>query len=807
MTHRYGKVGATGVKTVIYSEERDLNPVGDDCEKEKQYLIKWKNWSHIHNTWESRQTLYEQKANNIKRIELYEKKEEEIRRWKELASIEDTEYFECQLEMMMELQDQYTQVERIVCERAITGDRFRDKSDDSDQPYSSKFEYFIKWCNLSYSACSWEDSNLIKRMFPLAVDLFQKRKHLALPSFKEVKMCHARAQFRKIVEQPEFIAQENSSLRLRDYQLDGLNWLTHAWVKRHGCILADEMGLGKTIQTISLLNVLLKVYNVAGPYLLVVPLSTIMTWQKEFATWAPEMNVLVYLGDQKSRETIRNYEWQHASSRKWKFNALITTYELLWKDKHELGTVQWAVLAVDEAHRLKNDDCQLYKILSSFSTDHRLLITGTPLQNSLRELWSLLHFIMPVKFDDWSEFEEKYSDDSNFFALHRKLEPFLLRRVKKDVEKSLPSKTEQILRVAMTSKQKQYYKWILTKNYEALSKGVKGSITGFINIVMELKKCCNHPYLVRQPDEGMSRESLEAFIKSSGKLILLDKLLLRLREGGHRVLIFSQMVMMLDILAEYLQRRRFAFQRLDGSIKSEQRRQAMEHFNAEGSNDFCFLLSTRAGGLGVNLATADTVIIFDSDWNPQNDLQAQARAHRIGQKKQVSVYRLVTKGSVEEDILERAKKKMVLDHLVIQSMDTTGRAVLSNKQRKDNNPFNKDELSAILKFGAEDLFKEEDEDDDVELDDILRRAETHTTEDHSSGADGLLSQFKVVNFDNLEHEEIERNWDSIIPESQRKKFREEEREKEIRKLHLGPRFVFVIKKILFLGNIENNFLF
>ena len=218
-------------------------------------------------------------------------------------------------------------------------------------------------------------------------------------------------------------------------------------------------------------------------------------------------------------------------------------------------------------------------------------------------------------------------------------------------------------------------------------------------------------------------------IRGSGKFVLLDKLLVRFRETGHRVLIFSQMVRMLDIISEYLQLRHFPFQRLDGGINGELRRKALEHFNAEGSQDFCFLLSTRAGGLGINLATADTVIIFDSDWNPQNDLQAQARAHRIGQKNQVNIYRLVTKASVEEDIVERAKRKMVLDHLVIQRMDTTGRTVLDKKATSPTNstPFNKDELNAILKFGAEELFKYDEDGEDepaCDIDEILRRAET-----------------------------------------------------------------------------------
>ena len=669
-------------------------------------------------------------------------------------------------------------------------------------------DYLCKWEGLPYSECTLEEGQLVNRKFPQKVEeYYTRQKSQKIPN-KLCRVLKTRPKFVPLKSQPSYIGGPDE-LELRDYQLDGLNWLAHSWTKENGVILADEMGLGKTIQTISFLSYLYNAHQLYGPFLLVVPLSTMASWQKEFEQWAPELNVVVYLGDVNSRSTIRQYEWCHPGNKRLKFNVLLTTYEILLKDKSFLGNVRWAVLGVDEAHRLKNDDSLLYKSLSEFDTNHRLLITGTPLQNSLRELWALLHFIMPQKFSSWEDFEAEHKDADNkgYSKLHKQLEQFLLRRVKKDVEKSLPAKVEQILRVDMTNIQKQFYKWILTKNYKALSKGLKGSLSGFANIVMELKKCCNHATLIRPVDDFSNLEPLQRIIRCSGKLLLLDKLLCRLRETGHRVLIFSQMVRMLDILGDYLTLRRFPYQRLDGSIRGELRKQALDHFNAEGSPDFCFLLSTRAGGLGINLATADTVIIFDSDWNPQNDLQAQARAHRIGQKNQVNIYRLVTKASVEENIIERAKQKMVLDHLVIQRMDTTGRTILKDEtETKSSNstPFNKEELAAILKFGAEELFKESEEGDEepqVDIDEILRRAETREDSLPSAG-DELLSAFKIASFSFNEEETIpiitsspkendeqkrEKDWDEIIPEYERLKVEEEERQKEEMEMFLLPR--------------------
>ncbi|TFK13075.1 proline-rich protein 11 [Platysternon megacephalum] len=813
MDVRVGKKGATGASTTVYETEANGNPSADfDPEKDEgevQYLIKWKSWSYIHSTWESEESLQQQKVKGLKKLENFKKKEDEIKQWLAKVTPEDVEYFSCQQELAAELNKQYQIVERVIAVKTSKSAMGHSEFPAHSRKLSSNEpEYLCKWMGLPYAECSWEDEALIGKKFQHCIDSFNHRNNSKTIPTRDCKVLKQRPRFVALKKQPSYIGGEN--LELRDYQLEGLNWLAHSWCKNNSVILADEMGLGKTIQTISFLSYLFYQHQLYGPFLIVVPLSTLTSWQREFEIWAPEINVVVYIGDMMSRNTIREYEWIHSQTKRLKFNALITTYEILLKDKTVLGSINWAFLGVDEAHRLKNDDSLLYKTLIDFKSNHRLLITGTPLQNSLKELWSLLHFIMPEKFEFWEDFEDDHGRgrENGYQSLHKVLEPFLLRRVKKDVEKSLPAKVEQILRVEMSALQKQYYKWILTRNYKALSKGTRGSTSGFLNIVMELKKCCNHCYLIKPPEENereTGMEMLMSLIRSSGKLILLDKLLTRLRERGNRVLIFSQMVRMLDILAEYLAIKHYPFQRLDGSIKGEIRKQALDHFNAEGSEDFCFLLSTRAGGLGINLASADTVVIFDSDWNPQNDLQAQARAHRIGQKKQVNIYRLVTKGTVEEEIIERAKKKMVLDHLVIQRMDTTGRTVLDNNSgRSNSNPFNKEELTAILKFGAEDLFKEiegeELEPQEMDIDEILRLAETRENEVSSSATDELLSQFKVANFATMEEEETEldersqRDWDDIIPEEQRKKVEEEERQKELEEIYMLPRIRSSTKK-------------
>ncbi|KAL6970393.1 hypothetical protein U1Q18_030093 [Sarracenia purpurea var. burkii] len=363
-----------------------------------------------------------------------------------------------------------------------------------------------------------------------------------------------------------------------------------------------------------------------------------------------------------------------------KFNVLITHYDLIMRDKSFLKKIHWYYMIVDEGHRLKNHECALSRTLVSgtYRIRRRLLLTGTPIQNSLQELWSLLNYLLPTIFNSVENFEEWFNapfadpcdvsltDEEELLIirrLHHVIRPFILRRKKDEVEKYLPGKSQVILKCDMSAWQKLYYQQVTDVGRVGLNTG-SGKSKSLQNLSMQLRKCCNHPYLF--VGEYNMWHKVEIF-RASGKFELLDRLLPKLHRAGHRVLLFSQMTRLMDILEIYLQLHDFQFLRLDGSTKTEERGILLNQFNAPDSPFFMFLLSTRAGGLGLNLQTADTVIIFDSDWNPQMDQQAEDRAHRIGQKKEVRIFVLVSVGSIEEVILERSKQKMGIDAKVIQA--------------------------------------------------------------------------------------------------------------------------------------------
>ncbi|XP_019382590.1 PREDICTED: chromodomain-helicase-DNA-binding protein 4 isoform X1 [Gavialis gangeticus] len=660
--------------------------------------------------------------------------------------------------------------------------------------------YLIKWRDLPYDQASWESEDVDIQDYDLYKQAYWNHRELmrgeeGRPG-KKIKKVKMRKLERppdtptvdptvKYDRQPDYLDVTGGTLH--PYQLEGLNWLRFSWAQGTDTILADEMGLGKTVQTAVFLYSLYKEGHSKGPFLVSAPLSTIINWEREFEMWAPDMYVVTYVGDKDSRAIIRENEFtfednairggKKASRMKKeaavKFHVLLTSYELITIDMAILGSIDWACLIVDEAHRLKNNQSKFFRVLNGYSLQHKLLLTGTPLQNNLEELFHLLNFLTPERFHNLEGFLEEFADiakEDQIKKLHDMLGPHMLRRLKADVFKNMPSKTELIVRVELSPMQKKYYKYILTRNFEALNARGGGNQVSLLNVVMDLKKCCNHPYLfpvaaMEAPKMPNGMYDGSALIRASGKLLLLQKMLKNLKEGGHRVLIFSQMTKMLDLLEDFLEHEGYKYERIDGGITGNMRQEAIDRFNAPGAQQFCFLLSTRAGGLGINLATADTVIIYDSDWNPHNDIQAFSRAHRIGQNKKVMIYRFVTRASVEERITQVAKKKMMLTHLVV-------RPGLGSK----TGSMSKQELDDILKFGTEELFKDESAEggdnkegedssvihyDDKAIERLLDRNQDETEDTELQGMNEYLSSFKVAQYvvreeEMGEEEEVER---------------------------------------------------
>ncbi|KAE9983665.1 hypothetical protein BLS_009658 [Venturia inaequalis] len=532
----------------------------------------------------------------------------------------------------------------------------------------------------------------------------------------------------------EVVAQSTNLVggTLKEYQIKGLQWMLSLYNNNLNGILADEMGLGKTIQTISLITYLIEKKKEAGPYLVIVPLSTLTNWNNEFDKWAPSITKIVYKGPPNARK-------QHANQIRWgQFQVLLTTYEFIIKDRPILAKIKWLHMIVDEGHRMKNAQSKLSSTITQYyTTRYRIILTGTPLQNSLPELWALLNFVLPnifksVKsFDEWfntpfantgGQDKMELTEEEQLLVirrLHKVLRPFLLRRLKKDVEKDLPDKTERVIKCGFSSLQAKLYKQLVNHQKLLVSdgKGGKTGMRGLSNMLMQLRKLCNHPFVFEEVEDQVNpgRTSNDLLWRTAGKFELLDRVLPKFQATNHRVLMFFQMTQIMNIMEDFMRLRGIKYLRLDGSTKADDRSELLRLFNAPGSEYFCFLLSTRAGGLGLNLQTADTVIIYDSDWNPHQDLQAQDRAHRIGQKNEVRILRLITSNSVEEKILERANYKLDMDGKVIQA------GKFDNKSTENE----RDAMLRIMLESAEDAaeLEADQEQDDDDLNVIMMRSE------------------------------------------------------------------------------------
>uniref|UniRef100_UPI00398E7DC2 chromodomain-helicase-DNA-binding protein 6 n=1 Tax=Pristiophorus japonicus TaxID=55135 RepID=UPI00398E7DC2 len=591
----------------------------------EEFYVKYRNYSYLHCKWATVEELQKDKRIHQK-IKRFRTKRAQM---KNLFVESEEEPFN----------PDYIEVDRIL-DVAHTIDS------ETSEPVT---HYLVKWCSLPYEESTWE---LVEDIDPVKIQEYENLQ--IMPEVTNLERPAAET-WKKL----ELSRPYKADNKLREYQLEGMNWLLFNW------------------------------YN---------------------------------------RQFVPNKQTKPADAGNLKVKML---ERLLSQAASVEGT----------------EDLAFW--------EHKVLLTGTPLQNTVEELFSLLNFLEPIHFPSESTFMEEFGDlktDEQVKKLQAVLKPMMLRRLKDDVEKNLAPKEETIIEVELTNIQKKYYRAILERNFSFLAKGAnQANMPNLLNTMMELRKCCNHPYLINGAEEKILDEfrevhnpdapyfQLQAMIQAAGKLVLIDKLLPKLIAGGHKVLIFSQMVRCLDILEDYLIHRRYTYERIDGRVRGNLRQAAIDRFSKPDSDRFVFLLCTRAGGLGINLTAADTCIIFDSDWNPQNDLQAQARCHRIGQSKAVQVYRLITRNSYEREMFDKASLKLGLDRAVLQAMNRRGNT-------NGVQPLSKIEVEDLLRKGAYGaLMDEEDEGSkfcEEDIDQILlRRTRTITIESEGKGSTFAKASF------------------------------------------------------------------
>ncbi|KAM3494777.1 hypothetical protein MY3957_001908 [Beauveria namnaoensis] len=659
---------------------------------------------------------------------------------------------------------------------------------------------FVKFQGLGYEDVVWDtppmpDNSALYTAFVDAYNEYVNGKYFEAGSQTTIRRRveeFKNQEFTPLDAQPKGIRRG----KLMGYQLEGLNWLLENYHHGRSVVLADEMGLGKTVQVVSLVTSLVQDSPKCWPFLIVVPNATCPNWRREFRQWVPDLRVVAYHGGKESQQLTYRYELFPEHGGAMRAHAVIMSYDSAQDPRTAalFKSVRWAGLIVDEGQRLKNDQNLLYQALRGMKIPFRLLLTGTPLQNNKRELFNLIQFIDTKQDAAKLDAEFEVLDKETLPQLHDKIRPYFLRRTKAGVLKFLPPMAQIIVPVTMTVVQEKLAKSIMSKNPE-LIKAIfaesklkkknydRGSLN---NILMQLRKCLCHPFMYSENIEEKHHDPVVMFrnlIEASAKLLLLELMLPKLKERGHRVLIFSQFLQQLDIIEDFLIGIGLDYRRLDGGMSSLEKQKRIDAFNQPDSPLFAFLLSTRAGGVGINLATADTVIIMDPDFNPHQDLQALSRAHRIGQKNKVLCFQFMTKDTVEERIVQVGRGKMALDHALIESMD--------------DDELEGADLESILKHGASALFNDNYQKTKIQytpamVDDLLDRSqiEQASVEENPSGetpfAYARVWDSDKVGFDTLPTAEAEAPvpidsgvWDKIIAQREEEARRNAEANREV----------------------------
>ncbi|KAG6000198.1 hypothetical protein E4U21_005741 [Claviceps maximensis] len=709
----------------------EFTSLSDD---EKEYLVKWDTMSYFHCTWMPGAWIYGVVATATRNS--FAKRAIEVDLFKTSEKEAIPEEF-----LMID----------IILRVKLSPTAIRGRSREEDETNISHIsKMLVKFQGLGYDDVVWDtppsrDSGDLYTAFELAYQDYLAGKHFQHSSSYKIK--ERIKEFRNVEHQE--IAVQPAGLKrgkLMGYQIEGLNWLVSNYHNGRSVILADEMGLGKTVQVVSLITYLVQETPECWPFLISVPNATCPNWRREFRQWAPDLRVVTYHGGKEPQDLAYKYELFPGGSRDMAAHVVIMSYDSTQdpRTRELFSSVRWAGLVVDEGQRLKNDSNLLYQALRAMKIPFRLLLTGTPLQNNKRELFNLIQFIDQTKNAEQLDLDFAVLNKETLPKLHEMIRPYFLRRTKAGVLKFLPPMAQIILPVTMTVIQEKLSRSIMAKNPQLIKaifangkvgRKDRGSLN---NILVQLRKCLCHPFMYSDAiEEKHDNPDIiqRNLVEASAKLLLLEVMLPKLKERGHRVLIFSQFLQQLDIMEDFLSGIGYEFRRLDGQISSLEKQRRIDAFNAPDSSVFAFLLSTRAGGVGINLATADTVIIMDPDFNPHQDIQALSRAHRIGQKRKVLCFQLMTKDTVEERIMQIGKKKMALDHALIESMDAEDMAG--------------DDLESILKHGAQALFADDYQKgaiiyDGPSVDKLLDRSDVEQTKmDEEGSAEAQFSYAKV----------------------------------------------------------------